>query len=101
MSKASSHAMMLRGRCSVFGIPGVMADAFTEALMGHGAEASWMEEVDGVDGSKQEVPELEPGEGEGPLWLKAQWHNCKVVALFRADGIQVSGFSFVVHSVRT
>jgi hypothetical protein len=58
---------------------------FTDALMGYGALSAWVQEVS--PGGSADRAEPEPGAGDGKLWLKAAWHECKVVALF---GIQQS-----------
>lgn len=62
---------------------GDAADDFTEALMGCGAAAAWVQEALRAGEAGAPIPaDPEPGVGRGRLWLKAFWHNCKVVALF-------------------
>jgi hypothetical protein len=65
------------------GVPGPLVQDYTDALMGYGAAAAWIQEAapqSGDDALFYDDPE--PGMGAGKLWLKEVWRNCKVVALF-------------------
>ena len=75
-------------RCAILGVPGSLAHEFADALMGNGAVAAWIQEAGDVDSDPLYV-EPDPGVGDGQLWLKEIWHECKIVALFDAAASQV------------
>lgn len=81
---AISRAAAARAcRCAVLGVPGELAPDFTDALLGYGAVAAWIHEAIPPGGEEQPIYiDPEPGVGQGKLWIKAVWHDCKVVALF-------------------
>ena len=91
--RAASKVRKSCGRCTILGCPGGAAPDLTDALLGFGAAASWIEENSSetrhhpVDDSPREEPE--PQAGPSPFWLKQDWRNCKIVALFDCDMPQV------------
>ena len=70
------------------GVEGTLAVAFCDALLGYGAQAAWVEEAIPEGGVAEPIFD-DPVQGRGREWVKAVWHNCRIVALFEPDNNQV------------